>query len=287
MTTFTNSDQVAIEGRINFDVNLYPSNYKNYSIFSFPTNSSDIAVSENPIGIVENILEQSSFSFVAAQSSLSQTLTTSLQFQCYFGEQEEVQDILKEFGEISNTYMWIGDSGSLNMRTYQDSAAVTTDLTIGLNDMLDGQFSLLENPLGTTKYKSQKGNNVTINYNFDFQKNKYISSINAFKGNNSFCDSADASGLRKSIRRSTKYILQTDTASFYSSTIVRKVTQAEEFVNMTLPAKFFNLELADVVRVQHPMIVGSESLYQIVQLEQDLQNAKVSIVAQELLDLDL
>ena len=138
----SNAGFVVTNQKYGVELELKSSNYKNYSIFSYPVNSSDIAVSENPIQIAENILDETGIDYIQSQSSESQTLTSSYNFQCYFGEREELQGILSEFAEISKTYMWIGDSGSLNMRTYQNSSAVSVDNTINLNHILNALILL-------------------------------------------------------------------------------------------------------------------------------------------------
>ena len=267
----------------NISVQLHSDNYRNYSIYSIPVNCSDIAYSENPVQIVEQLCNQASISYNQAQSSASQVLTSSYNMQCYFGEREEITSILDEFGKISNTYMWIADSGTLNMRTYENSDTADIDTTITTSDMLS--FRVEENPLGISRYRSQKASEFKVDYQYDFQRNRYDASATAYPNDNAFCNSAFASGAEKQIVARTRYIMESDTAGYYLNNIVKKHTQSEEFVHLVLPARFMGLEVADVVKIQHPMLVGSESVYQVTHVRDNFQVGQVSIRAQELLDV--
>jgi hypothetical protein len=50
-----------------------------------------------------------------------------------------------------------------------------------------------------------------------------------------------------------------------------------------LPARYFGIELADVLRVQHPALAGSEGLYQVTRLEADYLGGTVAVTAAKLL----
>ena len=275
------SSQITCTFCMHMYMSLKSENYKNYSIYSTQVDCSKIAVTENPIYIISDVFSKASVPFLQSQSSDSQLSTNSYHFQCYFGERERLADIVQEFGELTQTYMWIGDSGSMNFRTYENSADVVVDATITTSDLLS--FDIIENPLGIGKFKSQKADQIKVDYAYDFQKNEYLQSHFIHPNNSSFCDSANASGIESTIQKRTKYIIETDTSTRYLNTLEKKHTQAEAFVNLLLPAKFFQNEVVDVLKVQHPMIVGSESLYQVTNLKQNLGDGLVSITAKELI----
>lgn len=276
-------DSILYDIELDFYVSLRSDAYRNYSIYSIPVNCSDIAYSENPVQIVEQLCNQASISYNQSQSSASQVLTTSYNMQCYFGEREEITDIFDEFGKISKTYMWIADSGTLNMKTYENSDAANIDTTITTSDMLS--FRVEENPLGISRYRSQKASQFKVDYQYDFQRNRYDAAATAYPTDNAFCNSAFASGAEKQIVARTRYIMESDTAGYYLNSLVKKHTQSEEFVHLILPARFMGLEIADIVKIQHPMLVGSESVYQVTHVRDNFQIGQVSIRAQELLDV--
>jgi hypothetical protein len=64
---------------------------------------------------------------------------------------------------------------------------------------------------------------------------------------------------------------------------VRKHAQGQEYLQMTLPARYFGIELADVLRVQHPALTGSQGLYQVTRLEPDYLGGTVAVTAARLL----
>jgi len=276
-----NEGNVTCTASIFFEATFKSDAYDNYSLYSFPVDTSDISISENPFAITDDIFNQSSIDFVQDQSSDAQVDVSSFKFQCYFGEREIGQKIYQEFGEITDTNIWIGDSGDINYRTYQDSSNAVIDKSLTLSDIQN--FEILENPIGTTRYKTRKANEVEVRYNYDFQKRTYLNAQVNNKNNNSFCDSADSAGIKNKIVERTRYIVDSATASFFLDNLTRKVTQDEEFVNLRLLPKFLELELSDVIKVEHPMIVGSESLYQIIQISQDYNDGTTRLTARELI----
>jgi hypothetical protein len=257
--------------------------YNNYSIFAQQVNCSDIAISENPFGILSHVFSEAELNFVTSQMSDAMVDTSSYNFQCYFGEREPVGTIVNDFGEISATYLWIGDSGYLNARTYQQSEDVIVNRTITTCDYITGSFKFHDNPLGTTVFDVQRAKRVKVNYDYSFATSKYNKVITADPSNNAACNSVDASGVKNEILKQTKYIKETLTSSLYSNNLIRKHTTDQTIIEMVLPARFFDLELADVVKVQNPLLINSESLFQITTVSPNYLNGQVYIKATELL----
>ena len=103
--------------------------------------------------------------------------------------------------------------------------------------------------------------------------------------NNSLCDSAFAAGLQKEAALHSKYIMTAAVASLALGNLVRRNALGQEFVEMELPARYFVLEPADVLRVQHPSLPNSEGLYQVTRLEPDYLSGRVRVTAGKLLSL--
>ena len=55
---------------------------------------------------------------------------------------------------------------------------------------------------------------------------------------------------------------------------------------MGLPARYFGLELADLVKVHHPMITGSQGIYQVISVKPDYLQGDVKVRAERLLSLN-
>jgi len=263
-----------------FWVSLKSEFYNNYSIYSFAQNCSSIAVSKNPVGILDSVFDISSISYLQDQSSTAQTSLTNYNFNCVFSERENLDKIIQDFGEISATYMWLGDSGSMQYRVYQDSSQATVNKSITPDDILN--FELLENPIGSSQFQAHKVRRVKVDYGFNFNSSTYESNQLANPNNNSLCSTMDSLGIDRDLIKKTKYILDSDTASYYTNNLVRNYCQIDNTVKLKLPARFFELELADIIKIEHPMIVGSESLYQIVKIDHDYKNGTVGLTGQEL-----
>jgi hypothetical protein len=193
-------------------------------------------------------------------------------------------------GRMTATYMWVADSGMINFRTYQESSSATIDATITTSDML--RFELKESPLGSSNYESQKASRIQLDFDYNFITSRFENSVIADPDNTALCNSAQAQGIATELIEQTKHIVNltdvgfTNVASYYLGNRVRKHTQGEEFVEMELPARYFGLELCDVIKVKHPMIVGSESLYQVIALTPDYLKGTVALRASELLSLN-
>ena len=164
-----------------------------------------------------------------------------------------------------------------------ESAAVTVDRTLGPEDFLLENFSLEESPIGSTLHEQQLAREVTVEFGFHFQHGKYEKNLRAFPGNTAMCNSIDAAGVKNGVTKKSEYILASDTASLYLANLVRKHCQGNEFVSFAGGPNLFDLELADVVRVQHPMIVGSEALYQIIRAELNPLEGRAAFTAAKLI----
>jgi len=66
---------------------------------------------------------------------------------------------------------------------------------------------------------------------------------------------------------------------------VRRYTNDETIVNMSLPARFFQMEATDVLKIKHPMLIGSESLFQVTKINNDFLNGRIDVEAQEIINL--
>ena len=272
--------------QLNFQ--LASENYRRYSAFSPVVNSADVAISENPLAILDDVFSHHSGTpFVAGQSSDAQVDVQSYAFQCFFAEREPLfgnGGIVDAFGEIVAAYLWIGDSGMVNQRVYQESAGAGVDRIVATSHMLD--LSLQQDPLGVTAFDSQQASRFEVRYDYDFQTGQYRSSVAAGPASNALCQSADAAGVKGELERETRYILSGDVASYYLGHLVRIHGQGQEYAELTLPAQFFGIELADVLRVQHPMIAGSEALYRVVRVAPDYLAGTVAVRAGKILQAD-
>ena len=281
--TGSDSGIAEISASFQFYSYLKSSAYRKYSIYGIQQNCSEIAISENPYGIVRDLItNHSSLSLVSAQCSAAQAAANDYHFQCFMGERRPIVDIMDEIGRTTGTYLWIGDSGSINFRTYQQSASTIHDAVITTSDCLRNTFTIKDNPLGTTVYDVRKASKVKIDYDYNHQTARYELSMTAGRSNNAFCESAYHAGVQEELTLRTEYIKETATASLYIANIIRNVTQDEQIVEMQLPARYYSLELADVVKVQHPIIEGSESLYQITRIQPNYMNGTVKIAAAQI-----
>ena len=96
----------------------------------------------------------------------------------------------------------------------------------------------------------------------------------------------DAAGFKQGVEFATEFVLNTDTASYWLGNLVRMLAQDKEYIAGRLGPQHLDLELYDVLRVQHPMIQGSEGLYQITRLQMHPLEGWVNFTAAELLQVD-
>lgn len=176
-----------------------------------------------------------------------------------------------------------GKNETLSEHFELESAAVTVDRTLAPEDFLLESFSLEESPIGSTLHEQQLAREVTVEFGFHFQHDKFEKNLRAFPGNTAMCNSMEAVGVKNAVTKKSEYILASDTASLYLANLVRKHCQGNEFVSFAGGPNLFDLELADVVRVQHPMIVGSEALYQIIRAELNPLEGRAAFTAAKLI----
>lgn len=269
------------------DVEMKAQAYANYSIYGKPVSSGDIAISENPNAIVADIINQTSFNFVAAQNSAAQVETNSYNFQCFFGERQSLSDILQEFGEITATHYWVGDSGSINTRTYQESEVVTSsiDYTLTTCDFIENSVVIRDNPLGSIYYQTQKASRIKVNYDFDHARNRYNQVMIVDRTNNAFCDSAYFTGIQKEHSAKTKYIMESQTTSYFIDNLIRRYTTDDVIIEGTLPARFMGLEICDILKIQHPSLLNSETLCQVTKVRPNYENGLIKFTANEIINL--
>jgi hypothetical protein len=267
---------------LNFSAELRPEAYRRYRIFSPVVNSAEIAVSRNPLAILDDVFRnQTGTPFRQDQSSAAQVLVQSYAFQCFLAERQPLADLVDEFGRTAATYLWIGDSGAMQVRAYQESGQAAVDAVISPDTLLD--LTLVQNPLGTTVYEAEAASRFRVAYGYEFQLGRFLNTLQADATNSALCASAEAAGVRREVRRESRHILSAEVASLYLGTLVRKHAQAQEYVELSLPARFFGVELADVLRVQHPALAGSEGLYQVTRVRPDYLGGTVAVTAGRLL----
>ena len=265
-----------------FAATLRSSEYKKYSVFSPRSSSSYIAVSENPFGILDDVMSlHTGTPYITSQSSATQVDVQSYQLHCFMAERRPLRDIANEFGEICAVNMWMGDCGMVNYRTYQQSADAAVNRTLGPDDFIS--FDLDDSPIGSSLHQQELANKVTVKYAYHYQRNAFEESKRIFPANNAACNSVDAVGIKRDRTVTTEYITDPDVASLYLANVAMKYCQGGEFADFQGGPSLFDLELADVVKLQHPMIVGSEGLYQIIRIANDYKNGTVQATAAKLL----
>ena len=260
--------------------------FKPYSIFSPVVNSADVAVSQNPMFQVAHIFSEFvSIPFVQAQNSAAQLAISNSyngRFHSIFYERQPLDDILDEYGKISGTHLWIGDSGMMNFRYYQESYANMHDLVVTHDDIL--KFKIVNNPLGASQYSAKKAKRFVVNFAYNFTTSQHEKVLEVNPTNNALCDSAQAAGIDDEVILKTRYVIDSATAFNWCKWHYRAGTQDEELYELELPARFFRLEACDKLKIQHPMIVGSEQFAQVVKIDHDYQNGTVSLTAQKVLN---
>jgi hypothetical protein len=267
---------------LNFSAELRPEAYRRFRVFSPVVNSTDVAVSGNPLAILDDLFRgQTGTPFRQDQSSAAQVLVQSYAFHCFLAERQALADLVDEFARTTAAYLWIGDSGMMQSRVYQESGKAAVDASITPDTLLDLQ--LLQNPLGTTAYEAEAASRFRVAFGYDFQLGRYLNAVQADRSTNALCASAAAAGVRGELQRETRHILSAEVASLYLGTLVRKHAQTQEYLELKLPARYFGVELADVLRVQHPALAGSEGLYQVTRVEPDYLGGTVAVTAARLL----
>ncbi len=259
-----------------FYAQLASAAYKRYSVFSPPVNSSEVAVSANPFAILDDVFSHATGTpYRQDQSSAAQVAAQSHQFQCLLGpERQRLSAIADEFARITATHLWLGDCGLVNYRTYQLSGQATVNKTVSPADMGWKTFRLTEAPVGSTLYEADQASRVKVRFGYDYQTGQYASLASGVN-----C----MTNVSAEKQFDTKVILDPFTGSLYLANMMRKYTQSREVVEFDLGPAHLDLELCDVLAVQHPMLVGSQGLYQIKGLDLDLQAWKLHVTACKLI----
>lgn len=253
--------------------------YLKHSIFSPIVESSDIAISENPQLIIEDIFSNHlAIGFVQSQASATQVDVQSYNFQCFFKERQEITDILDDFGRITQVNMWIGDSGEVNFRHFKDNPTINNSL--GISNVID--FSIREAPIGSSITEQDLASKIKVKYNYDFQRNLFQNTKVADKNNTAECESLDNIGFRKEKTFETEYILELDTASYFTGNMVRKFAQGGEFITFTSGPELLDMEIGDCFNMEHAAIVGSNANYQIIRLSANYIKGSTKITAAKL-----
>lgn len=266
---------------LRFSAELLAEAYAEFSIFSPIVKSSDIAISQNPFAIIDDIASNHlSIEYLQNQSSDSQVDVQSFNFQCLFKKRVNITDIFDQFGRITDVNMWIGDSGILNFRTFKESGNEVVNNSLDLSNI--ETIILTEAPIGSSVFEQDLSSKIKIKYNFDFQKNEFQNTKVADRNNTPECNSLDARDITNEIERETEYILEKDTASYYLGNLVRKFARGSEFINITGGVDLFPMELGDVFHLQHPMLIDSSANYQIIKLNANYLSGKISITAGKL-----
>ncbi len=261
--------------------------YKKYSIMSPVVSSADIAISANPFGIFDDIASNHlGLQYHQDQSSQTQVDVQSYELQMFLDDRIPVTDILDEIGRISDVSIWAADSGMLKLKTYQESATATSSInqTITLCNMYPKTFRIEDAPLGTTVTGQQLFSEIRLGSKWDFQLGQYKENNVASKLNNNLCNSMFNSGINKTLSITTEYITDPNVASYYLGKLVRKHCQGTDIVTFEGGPSLLNIELADVLKIQHPMIVGSESLYQVIKSDLNVMKGSMKVTAAKLVE---
>mgnify|MGYP001579596893 CR=1 FL=1 len=265
---------------------LESSAYKSYSIWGNTTADSGtrIAISDNPIAILDHINSVDlGLPWLQNQSSAAQVLVQSHEYHAFISARRSARELIHEFGFLSGVNMWIGDSGAMHFRTYQESGAATVDATVPWTNMVRDTMRISENSIADGM--AAMASEITLKYGYQFHLGAFDKTLRAFRGNNALCDSLDASGVSQVQAIGTEYIIADDTASYALGNIVRMAAQPKEIFVADLPGTAFTMEPADVIEIQHPSIQGSIGLYQVVALQHDYMTGRVSFTAAKLLTL--
>lgn len=285
---YTNPDDpgqiYSITSKLSLRVQVDATGYKRYSVFAPQVSSADIAISTNPMAILDDIFSHhTSVPYRQDLSSATQVAIQSLQFNALFDVRQAQSQVIDDFAQTCGFYAWAGDSGMVQTRAFVESASAVTNRTLTTSDIVHAALNAA--PLGTTIYQGAQAGRLTVQYAFDYQLNKYGASAVATKATNGACNSAYNAGVQKEQTLSSKYIMDSDTASYALGNLVRKYAYGQEYIILDLPLRHAELELADVIRVKHPIVPSSDALYQITRVEADYLGGALKITAGRLQSL--
>jgi hypothetical protein len=263
--------------------------FKGWSVYATTSVNSFLA-NQNPLLLVKTLLED--HGSVTVNSYYEQRTFTSIAnryssnsyygvygYNAIYGPKiplvDEVNTMLKHVKATG----WVADNGLVKIKDYDRDVFGTYEqlYTVTPDDYMS--FEIIDNPLGVTQYQSQRASEINLLYNYSYTRKKHLDRFVDNKANNSFCDSAYTAGILDNIEIQDKYIVDSETATNVLDSYTRLYTQALTFVNMRLPAYRFNIEIADMLYLQHPMIVGSQDLFFTTNVTQDYQNGYVDITA--------
>lgn len=261
---------------------LFLHDYEKNSVFTGKSPTEQIAISENPVAILDHIFSHHlNFPFVQDQSSTAQSCVDNYKFNAYFGARELAKDVIDEFGETCGVGLWVGDSGMMNFRTYAESGQATVDGTLTEADMAN--FEIQDNPIGSPYTGEGLFSRFRFAYKYDFQRQEYTSASVVNPSNNSMCSSLSLSGVNEDKNYRSRYLVTSEGGHVaWPQNRTRIEARPSTIMNFDLPASWIGLELGDVVKVQQRMIVGSETLGQVVDLRVDYKRGKVKAKIEEL-----
>lgn len=287
---YTNPDDpgqiYSITSKLSLRAQVVAEGFKRYSIFTPQVSSADVAISTNPIAILDDVLSHyTSVPYRQAASSSAQVSIQSWQFNVLWQERQRQSAILDDFAKTCGFYAYAADSGVVTYVPYVQSATAAGSIAATLTTTDYLSCKLTTNPLGTTVFNQTGYSAFQFDYAFDYQLNKYTATAAANRTVNALCNSAYSAGAQKTLRAQSKYVMTADVASYALGLMTLLGTQGQDYVDMTLPARFFTLELADIISPRHPQI-ASGGLYQIVKMQTDYLAGKVQITAGRILNSD-
>ena len=283
--TYTGINSAINVGRIytctisNVSAQIRSDAYRRFSAFNLMQNCAEIAVTQSPPDVIAHVCSQE-LSLPFRGLSGIQSSGDAQRVSCLFYERRPASAIFDELARIGRFGVWIADSGMLTGRMYQQSATAVVDATIEEPEFL--AFGVEEAPLGTSLHGQDVVREVTLQYGYQHWNSEYGLALRAFPGNTAMANSASAAGFGKAETLSTEYILETATASRYLGYEVGRRCQGNLFVEGELDHRHMALELYDVVRLRHRMLVGSEDLFHLIRVRHDYGAGRVSFTAARL-----
>lgn len=261
---------------------MSPEAFRRYGVFALQTNSSDVAISTNPWAILDDVMSKYTLTpYRQDLSSAAQVAIQSWQFNALFHERQKLSSILDEFARTCGVALWAGDSGMLMSRVYlepKSASLVGPDWALTPKDVFD--IAETYNPLGTSTFETQALSRVQLNYAYDYQRGTYLSTAVADRNSNLLCNSAYAAGVRGAKTLESKYIMDAATASLAVGVEVRRSAQPQDFIDVTLPMRFFGMEVGDTVDLTNfasvlPPQDGGTDLYQAIRVTYSLARGEV------------
>ena len=262
-------------------IQLRSSAYRRFSSFALMQNCAEIAISENPLAIINHVCSHE-IGLPFIQNSTQQTSVDNQKVQCLFYDRRPVSDVFDELLRISRTLGWIADSGMFTTRVYANSANASINVVIDERDFID--FSAEDAPLGASLYDQNLACDIIVKYGYQHWNGDYVSSLRASPVNTPMCNSAAAAGIGATKTLASEYILAADVASRWLGFEVGRYCQGSTFIEAELDHRYMHLELGDVIKVNHRVLVGSQDLFQVMAVRHDYGTGRVQISAGRLID---